>query len=200
MLESSDFEYIFKVVKDENEVIEFLKNAANKLVIFGVRKEETACFEKILHVKAKVPEAKILVITDNVNRVLIRRMYDAGILGYIPETHDARMLRNKSELVNNGDLAYMGVASDVLKEILDENRTGKVKKVKSDDLTTIQKELLKAKQEGNSNSECINICGCEVVKDIEYLIGVLLALSGTNNITRAINYFEDTGQIPRRGA
>jgi|ERR1035437_3473493 DNA-binding NarL/FixJ family response regulator len=198
MLSGLPYNFVFIIVKSEKEVYELLENSKAELVIFGVRKEARQCFEEIIKIKMK-HEGKFMVITDNENPNMIGRMYDAGILGYIHDTHDGRTLRNKFELVMEGHHAYTGAAGEILKEKQKSKERGEESKTKKGLLNDDQQALLISKQDGDSDKESIVTCGYEEIRQVTNTMRAIFKISGTNDKTSAVKWAEDTGEIPRRG-
>src|ERR1035437_622014 len=99
MLSDLPYEFIYKVVKSEEEVLELLEKSENKLVIFGLRKEQAKCFEVIITIKMESSDGKFMVISDNEDRRMIRRMLDVGILGYLHDCHIYQPLLSQNHLL-----------------------------------------------------------------------------------------------------
>jgi DNA-binding NarL/FixJ family response regulator len=145
---------------------------------------------RILH--DKLPETRVLILSEHATPMVVRRAMDAGARGFVPKDIDAEELVRAVRTVASGEI-YL--AQRLTLALLDHrHRDGKCQSG-VEALTTTERNILKLVTEGKSNLEVGQIIGLSRRTVETYRIRLMRKLA-LENLPSLVKYAIRHGLIP----
>ncbi len=135
------------------EAIEKAEKLKPDVVIMDISMPELGGIEATLEIKKRMPDAKILILTQYADKEYVSRLLKAGVSGYILKQAVGTDLISAIRAVAKGEsYLYSSIASKVISDYL-----GKSSELSVEDpyekLTDREKQVLKLIAEGHSHKE-----------------------------------------------
>lgn len=146
---------------DGLEAVEKAEKLKPDIVLLDINMPKLGGLEATLEIKRKVPDVKILILTQYDDREYISRLLRAGVSGYILKKAAGSELINAIRAVKRGELyLHPSIAKEVVQGYLNKER------VTVDDsyekLTEREKQVLKLISEGHTYKEIADMLGISV--------------------------------------
>lgn len=146
---------------DGLEAVEKAEKLKPDIVLLDINMPKLGGLEATLEIKRKVPDVKILILTQYDDREYISRLLRAGVSGYILKKAAGSELINAIRAVKRGELyLHPSIAKEVVQGYLNKER------VTVDDsyekLTEREKQVLKLISEGYTYKEIADMLGISV--------------------------------------
>lgn len=146
---------------DGLEAVEKAEKLKPDIVLLDINMPKLGGLEATLEIKRKVPDVKILILTQYDDREYISRLLRAGVSGYILKKAAGSELINAIRAVKRGELyLHPSIAKEVVQGYLNKER------VTVDDsyekLTEREKQVLKLVSEGHTYKEIADMLGISV--------------------------------------
>ncbi len=109
-----------KIVKvhDGKQVLEKLNSFQANLIILDINMPKLNGLETAEIILSRYPNMKILVVSQNENNSLIKKLKDIGVKGYLPKTFEQELLIEAIYSIQNDELFFplSEIKNDILKD------------------------------------------------------------------------------------
>lgn len=146
---------------DGLEAVEKTKKLKPDIVLLDINMPKLGGLEATLEIKRKVPDVKILILTQYDDREYISRLLRAGVSGYILKRAAGSELINAIRAVKRGELyLHPSIAKEVVQGYLNKEKASVEDSYEK--LTEREKQVLKLISEGYTYKEIADMLGISV--------------------------------------
>lgn len=146
---------------DGLEAVEKAEKLKPDIVLLDINMPKLGGLEATLEIKRKVPDVKILILTQYDDREYISRLLRAGVSGYILKKAAGSELINAIRAVKRGELyLHPSIAKEVVQGYLNKERV--TVEDSYEKLTEREKQVLKLISEGYTYKEIADMLGISV--------------------------------------
>ncbi len=131
-------------------VVDAVVEAGPKMVVLEMNLPDGRGADLISQVRARLPETRFLVFSDDKQSENIKACLQAGAHGFVEKSVDFDMFLNAVKIVDEGGCFFGFNITEVLRTVVSENRKGSEC---DDNLTQREREVLRLIAEGNSNKD-----------------------------------------------
>ena len=151
ILESQDDIIVVGEASNGEEALDFVSKLVPDIVLMDISMPKMNGLEATRLVKEKIPQVKVLILTQHDNREYIAPALAAGASGYVLKRSGRReMLNALRQVYEQGAFLTGNVTQEVLKEY---SQNGHTKKADEQHLTERERQVLHSIVDGKSNKE-----------------------------------------------
>ncbi|MCX7793353.1 MAG: response regulator transcription factor [Thermodesulfovibrionales bacterium] len=146
---------------DGLEAVEKTENLKPDIVLLDINMPKLGGLEATLEIKRKLPDVKILILTQYDDREYIARLLRAGVSGYILKRAAGSELVNAIRAVKRGELyLHPSIAKEIVQGYLNKEKAPQEDSYEK--LTEREKQVLKLISEGYTYKEIADMLGISV--------------------------------------
>lgn len=151
LLESQEDIVVVGEASDGAEAIELVGNLLPDIVLMDISMPKTNGLEATKVIKERLPQVKVLILTQHDNREYIAPALEAGASGYVLKRSGRREMLNAIRQINEqGAYLTSSITQEVIQEYSHNGRNGKEDKPS---LTDRERQVLQLIVGGKSNKE-----------------------------------------------